>query len=224
MVPSRRNKPVPPVSTSRLAGASTLGAAAAGQAIRKRRTTLSMIGRSAEVRARLADESVLRSAQQLVLVLGSMKGVAMKLGQMLSILDLDLVPPTHRETFQRRLAALRDSAPTVAFEAMREVIEDDLGAPLLTLFAEFETCPIAAASIGQVYRARLHDGRAVAVKAQYPGVAAAVRADLKNLVMFRKVLNQALPWLTPAVLDEFRVTNANVSRATCTAFRPASLP
>ncbi|NUS42622.1 MAG: AarF/ABC1/UbiB kinase family protein [Mycobacteriaceae bacterium] len=163
-----------------------------------------MVGRSAQVRARMADESVLRSAEQLVLVLGAMKGVAMKLGQMLSMLDLDLVPPAHRETFQRRLAVLRDSAPTVAFDDMRKVVEDDLGAPLDSLFAHFDPEPIAAASIGQVYRATLDDGRVVAVKVQYPGIDAAVRADLKNLVLFRRVLQQALPWLTPAVLDEFR--------------------
>lgn len=209
MAPNRQNKPAKPIPTSRLARASTLGAAAAGQAIAKRRATLSMIGRSAQVRARLADESVMRSAEQLVLVLGSMKGVAMKLGQMLSILDLDLVPPAHRETFQRRLALLRDSAPTVAFEAMREVVETDLGASLEAVFAEFDPTPVAAASIGQVYRARLRDGRDVAVKVQYPGVDAAVRADLKNLVMFRKVLAKVLPWMTPAVLDEFRANIAS---------------
>lgn len=192
------------VSTSRLARGSKLGAAAAGQAIRKRRTRLSMIGRSAEVRAELADESIVRSAEQLVLVLGAMKGVAMKLGQMLSILDLDLVPPQHRETFQHRLAVLRDSAPTLPFSDMRAVIEQDLGAPLADLFADFDPEPIAAASIGQVYRARLQDGTAVAVKVQYPGIDTAVRADLKNLVLFRKILQQALPWMTPAVLDEFR--------------------
>lgn len=193
-----------PVSTSRLARASALGAVAAGEALRKQRTKLSMIGRSKAVKARLADESVMRSAQQLVLVLGAMKGLAMKLGQMLSILDLDLVPPAHRETFQRRLAALRDSAPVVSFDAMREVIESDLGKPLTELFAEFDPEPIGAASIGQVYRARLHTGEDVAVKVQYPGIDIAVRADLKNLGMFRKVLEQALPWVSSAVLNELR--------------------
>jgi predicted unusual protein kinase regulating ubiquinone biosynthesis (AarF/ABC1/UbiB family) len=198
-----------PVSTSRLSRGSKLGAAAAGQAIRRQRTRLSMIGRSAEVRARLADESVMRSAEQLVTVLGAMKGVAMKLGQMLSVLDLDLVPPQHREAFQRKLAVLRDNAPTVDFAAMRQVIEQDLGAPLERLFDEFDTEPVAAASIGQVYRATLTDGTHVAVKVQYPGIDIAVRADLKNLTMLRKVLQQAMPWVTPAVLEEFRTNLEN---------------
>jgi predicted unusual protein kinase regulating ubiquinone biosynthesis (AarF/ABC1/UbiB family) len=193
------------VSTSRLGRASSLGALAAGEAVRKQRTKLAMMGRSAEVRARLADESVLRSAEQVVLVLGALKGVAMKLGQMLSVLDLELVPPRHREVFQRRLAALRENAPAVSFDDMRAVVETDLDRPLHEVFAEFDRDPIGAASIGQVYRARLHDGADVAVKVQYPGIAAAVRADLKNLNMFRTVLRQAMPWLTPGVIEEFRV-------------------
>ncbi|MET9490350.1 AarF/ABC1/UbiB kinase family protein [Nocardia sp. NPDC006630] len=194
-----------PVSTSRLARGSKLGAVVAVQAVRKRRTKLSMIGRSAEVRARMADESVLRLAEQLVGVFGEMKGLAMKLGQLLSLLDLELVPPRQREEFQRRLAVLFDHAPSVEFDAMREVIEEDLGAPLRQLFAEFDPEPIAAASIGQVYRATLFDGTEVAVKVQYPGIDLAVRADLRNLGLLRVMLQQvALPGFTLAVLDELR--------------------
>ncbi|WP_327141511.1 ABC1 kinase family protein [Nocardia sp. NBC_01327] len=194
-----------PVSTSRLARGSKLGAVVAAQAVRKRRTKLSMIGRSAEVRARMADESVLRLAEQLVGVFGEMKGLAMKLGQLLSLLDLELVPPRQREEFQRRLAVLFDHAPSVDFDAMREVIEEDLGAPLKQVFAEFDPEPIAAASIGQVYRATLFDGTEVAVKVQYPGIDLAVRADLRNLGLLRVMLQQvALPGFTLAVLDELR--------------------
>uniref|UniRef100_UPI0005954C0A ABC1 kinase family protein n=1 Tax=Nocardia paucivorans TaxID=114259 RepID=UPI0005954C0A len=193
------------VPTSRLARGTKLGAVAAGSLLRKQRARLSMRGRSEAVKAQLAEESTLRSTEQLVMVLGTMKGVAMKLGQMMSVLDMDLVPPQHRERFQKRLAVLRNAAPSVSFEAMREVIEEDYGRPLDTVFAEFDAEPIAAASIGQVYAARLSDGRRVAVKVQYPGIDAAVRADLKNLTMFRRVLQSALPWVTPAVLDELRL-------------------
>lgn len=191
--------------TSRLARGTTLGVAVAGNVLRAQQARRSMRGRSDAVRARMSEESMLRSTEQMVMVLGTMKGVAMKLGQMLSVLDLDLVPPEHRERFQQRLAVLRDSAPTVTFDTMRAVIENDFGRPLAEMFAEFEPEPIAAASIGQVYRARLHDGRRVAVKVQYPGIDAAVRADLKNLTMFRRVLHTAMPWVTPAVLDELRL-------------------
>lgn len=193
------------VPTSRLARGTKLGAVAAGSVVRTQRARLSMRGRSEAVRARMAEESILRSTEQLVMVLGTMKGVAMKLGQMMSVLDLDLVPPDHRERFQKRLAVLRNAAPSVSFEAMRAVIEEDYGRPLDTVFAEFEPEAIAAASIGQVYLARLHDGRQVAVKVQYPGIDSAVRADLKNLAMFRRVLQSAMPWVTPAVLDELRL-------------------
>lgn len=61
------------------------------------------------------------------------------------------------------------------------------------MFAEFDDVPIAAASIGQVYRARLHDGRPVAVKVQYPGIDVAIRADMKNLAMFLKFWRSTLP-------------------------------
>lgn len=194
------------VPTSRLVRGSKLGQVAAGRVIRNAGTRVSMIGRSEEVRARIAENSVLAAADQLVTVLGSMKGVAMKLGQMLSILDLDLVPEAHREEFQRKLAALRDQAPTASFETMRRVIETDYGRPISEVFAEFGPEPVAAASIGQVYRARLHDGRDVAVKVQYPGIDAAIRADMKNLTMFLKVWKSTVPTLsTPALLNELRL-------------------
>jgi predicted unusual protein kinase regulating ubiquinone biosynthesis (AarF/ABC1/UbiB family) len=193
------------VPTSRLTRGTKLGVAVSGNVLRAQKTRRSMRGRSAGVRRRLAEESTIRATEQMVMVMGTMKGVAMKLGQILSVLDLDLVPPAHRERFQHRLAVLRDSAPQVSFEIMREVVEQDFGRPLDELFAEFEPEPIAAASIGQVYRARLHDGRRVAVKVQYPGIDAAVRADLKNLAMFRRILATAMPWVTPAVLDELRL-------------------
>ncbi|WP_433601098.1 ABC1 kinase family protein [Nocardia sp. CA-135953] len=192
------------VPTSRLARGTKLGAVVASSVIRTQRTRLSMRGRSAAVRSKMAEESMIRTTEQVVTVLGTMKGVAMKLGQMMSVLDLDLVPESHRERFQKRLAVLRNAAPTVSFESMRQVIEEDYGQPLDAVFAEFQPEPIAAASIGQVYLGRLHDGARVAVKVQYPGIDAAVRADLENLAMFRRVLQSAMPWVTPAVLDELR--------------------
>src|SRR3989440_8422816 len=135
-----------------------------------------------------------------------MKGAAMKLGQVLSFLDVGLVPEEYRDEFQRKLAALRDAAPNVAFKDMRKVIEEELGESLKEEFAEFDEEPVAAASIGQVYRARLHDGREVAVKVQYPGVAAAVRSDLKNLGLLLRLVRRALPGIdTDSIATEIRV-------------------
>ena len=80
----------------------------------------------------------LETAKQIVAALGTMKGAAMKLGQVMSFLDVGLVPEEHREEFQRELAKLRDAAPTVSFKQMRKVIEDDLEEPIDEVFATFE--------------------------------------------------------------------------------------
>ena len=83
----------------------------------------------------------------------------MKVGQVASFIDTGAFPPEFQERVQAKLAELRDAAPRVSFERMRKVVEDDMGEPLDEAFAEFEPEAVAAASIGQVYRARLHDGR-----------------------------------------------------------------
>src|SRR6202030_2674010 len=99
----------------------------------------------------------------------------------------------------------RDAAPTVSFRQMRAVVEDDLEDPIDDVFASFDPEPIAAASIGQVYRATLHDGREVAVKVQYPGVAAAVRADMQNLEMIMRLFKRMTPGLdVKAIAEEIR--------------------
>jgi predicted unusual protein kinase regulating ubiquinone biosynthesis (AarF/ABC1/UbiB family) len=134
-------------------------------------------------------------ADQLVKQLGQMKGAAMKIGQVLSTIDFDLVPEDEREAFKERLAALRDQAPTVPFPQMERVLHQELGGPLDDTFAEFDRTPIAAASIGQVYRGRTHDGDDVAVKVQYPGVAEAVETDLRNMNMLFPLVRRLAPGL-----------------------------
>lgn len=186
----------------RLARGGRLGRLAAGQAVRGAGTRLAMLGRPEQARRIMAQRSALQTAQQVVTVLGGMKGAAMKLGQMLSVLDVDLVPESHRELFRTELAELRDRAPAVPFTQMRTVVETELG-PISRTFADFDETAIAAASIGQVYRARLRDGRAVAVKVKYPGVDEAVAADMRNLAWFAKLWKAALPTIADtAVLDE----------------------
>ncbi|WP_052314524.1 ABC1 kinase family protein [Nocardia thailandica] len=185
-----------------MARGARLGRLAAGQAARGLGTRVAMVGRTEQARARLATRASMQTAQQIVTVLGGMKGAAMKLGQMASVLDLDLIPEDSREMFRVKLAELCDSAPEVTFAQMRAVIEADLG-PLARAFADFDERPVAAASIGQVYRARLHDGRMVAVKVKYPGVDRAVHADLRNLRFFRNLLGAFLPSAGDVdVLDE----------------------
>ncbi|MGV9411058.1 ABC1 kinase family protein [Nocardia sp. NPDC003693] len=189
------------VPKGRLVRGGQLGRLAAGQAARGVGTRLAMIGQPEQARRILAERSALQTAQQLVTVLGGMKGAAMKLGQMLSVLDVDLIPEEHRDMFRDKLAELRSRAPAVSFEAMRTVLEGDVG-PLARVFADFQETPVAAASIGQVYRATLRDGRAVAVKVKYPGVDEAVHADLRNLEFFSRMWRSALPSAADAgVLD-----------------------
>ncbi len=111
------------------------------------------------MRARGNDERAsrqqLKSAESLVKVLGGMRGAAMKVGQTLSAVDLGLVPEEIRPQFQEILAALQQDAKPMSFKAISKVVEDDLGERLSNLFAEFDEEPLAAASIGQVHRARL---------------------------------------------------------------------
>ncbi|HEY1509024.1 MAG TPA: AarF/ABC1/UbiB kinase family protein [Solirubrobacteraceae bacterium] len=156
--------------------------------------------RGKEKRDAALERRQIEAAEQIVAALGTMKGAAMKVGQVMSFLDVGLVPEEYREEFQRKLAALRDAAPTVTFKEMRTVIEAELDDPLDEVFESFDEEPIAAASIGQVYRARLPDGREVAVKVQYPGVAAAVRADMQNLGLILRLAKRIAPGMDPQAI------------------------
>jgi predicted unusual protein kinase regulating ubiquinone biosynthesis (AarF/ABC1/UbiB family) len=142
----------------------------------------------------------LELAEQLVNLLGTMRGAAMKIGQSLSIVDFGLVPESHREEFQRKLAALQDRAPNVPWKKMAKQIEHGIGDRLDSVFAEFDREPVGAASIGQVYKARLKDGTPVAVKVQYPGIAGAVRSDIKNLRLFARPAQAVIPGIDLAAI------------------------
>jgi predicted unusual protein kinase regulating ubiquinone biosynthesis (AarF/ABC1/UbiB family) len=182
-----------------------IGGLAAGQAIRQAGTRAANVARSKQRGDAALERRQIEAAEQIVAALGTMKGAAMKLGQVMSFLDVGLVPEQHREEFQRELGKLRDAAPTVSFKQMRKVIEDDLEEPIDELFASFDQEPIAAASIGQVYKARMESGRDVAVKVQYPGVAGAVRADMKNLGMILRLMKRVAPGLDAKEIgDEIR--------------------
>jgi predicted unusual protein kinase regulating ubiquinone biosynthesis (AarF/ABC1/UbiB family) len=143
-------------------------------------------------------------AANLADVLGDMKGAAMKLGQLLSFVDLDL-PPDVRNVYHDALAQLRDAAPSFDRDAIVEVITEEYGEAPEAVFASFDPDPLAAASIGQVHAAKLHDGRDVVVKVQYPGVAEAVRADLSNAESFAPLARFMAPnqEIEP-LLDELR--------------------
>ena len=177
-----------------------IGGLAAGQAIRQAGTRAANVARTKERGDAALERRQIEAAEQIVAALGTMKGAAMKLGQVMSFLDVGLVPEEYRDEFQRKLAALRDAAPTVTFKEMRKVIEAELDDPIDEVFESFNEEPIAAASIGQVYRARLQDGRDVAVKVQYPGVAAAVRADMQNLGLILRLAKRIAPGMDPQAI------------------------
>jgi predicted unusual protein kinase regulating ubiquinone biosynthesis (AarF/ABC1/UbiB family) len=193
------------IPTSRVGRTAKIGGLAAGQAIRQAGTHAANVTRTKEGRNAALERRHIEAAEQIVEALGKMKGAAMKVGQVMSFLDVGLVPEEYREEFQRKLAALRDAAPTVTLKDMRKVIEEELDEPLEDIFEEFDEEPIAAASIGQVYRAKLPDGRRVAVKVQYPGVAAAVRADMQNLGLILRLAKRIAPGMDPkAIGSEIR--------------------
>jgi len=193
------------IPTSRVSRTAKISGLAAGQAIRQAGTRAANVTRTRQGREVALERRHIEAAEQIVTALGTMKGAAMKVGQVMSFLDAGLVPEEYREEFQRKLGALRDAAPTVTFKDMRKVIEEELGDRIANVFEEFDEEPIAAASIGQVYRAALPDGRRVAVKVQYPGVAAAVRSDMQNLGLILRLAKRIAPGMDPkAVGDEIR--------------------
>ncbi len=200
---ARENEKIP---TSRVRRTATVATLAASEAVKQFGTRAANVTRGEEASEAAMGRRQLETAKQIVATLGTMKGAAMKLGQVMSFLDMGIVPEEHREEFQLELAKLRDAAPTVSFRQMKRVIEDDLEEPISQVFASFDEEPIAAASIGQVYRATLKDdGREVAVKVQYPGVAGAVRADMQNLDMIMRLLKRMTPGMdVKAITEEIR--------------------
>ena len=190
------------LNRSRLGRAGRLGGVAAWAAALQLGTRAANTMRSDEEAQEALGRQALEMADRLVRVLGGMKGAAMKVGQTLSVLDPGMVPGPYRDEFQAKLAQLQTMAPTVSFKDMRKVIERDLGEPLTSAFRDFDEEPVAAASIGQVYRATLHDGRPVAVKVQYPGIRDVVRADLKNLGMLLRLAARFAPGLDTKEIAE----------------------
>jgi predicted unusual protein kinase regulating ubiquinone biosynthesis (AarF/ABC1/UbiB family) len=124
------------------------------------------------------DESILGAgaAEKLVATLGDLKGLAMKIGQQVSM-DPDLLTPEVRAV----VARLQNQAPPMPWSQVQEVLTEQLGKAPLEAFATFDEKPLASASLGQVHRATTKDGHEVAVKVQYPDIAHALKADLDNL-------------------------------------------
>ncbi len=141
-----------------------------------------------EQRQLLRTDLALQTAEDVAGTLWAMKGVLMKIGQMASYVDDGLSPAV-----RRTLSRLQDSVPPMSGELAARVVEEELGVPPGRAFARWDPQPIAAASIGQVHRAVTRDGRAVAVKVQYPGIAETIAADLGNVALLRRMLKITAP-------------------------------
>jgi predicted unusual protein kinase regulating ubiquinone biosynthesis (AarF/ABC1/UbiB family) len=206
-----RSKPPEPdeqerkIPQTRIGRSAKLGTAIGGQATRYAGTAAANVVRSEERSQEKLESRHIETALKMASVLGEMKGAAMKIGQMASFIDVDFLPPEYREIYQDELSKLRTHAPAMPWEKVRTVLEEEYDERPESVFASIEEEAFAAASIGQVHRATLHDGSKVAVKIQYPGIADALESDVANagiLVRLARVLAPGLD--AKAVASELR--------------------
>ena len=179
--------------SSRLGRTARVGGLVTGQGLRWAGMRTANRLRTPERAEAAQNERTAALVNELVDQLGQMRGAAMKLGQMLSLIEFEGLPAEEREALQARLASLRDDVPPVPFSQLERLISRELGRPLDQVFSEFDEHALAAASIGQVHRAVTVAGDDVAVKVQYPGVAEAVETDLRNAMLLVPLVHRLAP-------------------------------
>jgi predicted unusual protein kinase regulating ubiquinone biosynthesis (AarF/ABC1/UbiB family) len=194
------------IPKGRVRRSAKLGSAVGMQATRYAGTKAAGIARSEEGAQQKLEARHLETALKIASTLGEMKGAAMKLGQLASFIDTEFLPPEYAEIYQEQFAKLRTAAPAMPWEKVEKVLAEEYEPERIDeLFAEIEPEAFAAASIGQVHRATVHDGRTVAVKIQYPGVAEALEADLANMGTIIRLAKALAPGLDPrAIAAELR--------------------
>jgi len=133
-----------------------------------------------------------KTAEQIFKVLGELKGGAMKFGQALSVFEAAL-PEEIAKPYRETLVKLQEAAPPLPARVVHKVLAKELGEHWRDNFAEFNDTPAASASIGQVHKGIWKDGRAVAVKIQYPGAKEALISDLNQIQRFAKIFQLLLP-------------------------------
>src|SRR5947209_6280740 len=179
--------------TGRVSRTARVGGLVTGQGVRWAGMRAANRVRTPERAAVAENERITATVNELVEQLGRMRGAAMKVGQMLSMIDFEGLDDEQKDSLQRTLATLRDDVPPVPFKQLEKLIKTELGAPITTVFKDFDETAFAAASIGQVHRARTQDGDEVVVKLQYPGVAEAVETDLRNAMLLVPLLRRLAP-------------------------------
>ena len=198
----RRGQPGQRPVAGRAARTARLGRVAAGGAARWAGDRLDSRGSDDERQRRRGDRMV-ATVDSLVDQLSAMRGAAMKVGQVLSTVEFPGLDPDQAAYLKGRLASLRDDVPPVDWDEMRRLLRGEWGAEPERVLAAIDTEPAAAASIGQVYRGQARDGREVAVKVQYPGIADAVESDMRNIRVLSPLLRRMMPGLdVKAVIDE----------------------
>jgi predicted unusual protein kinase regulating ubiquinone biosynthesis (AarF/ABC1/UbiB family) len=194
------------IPKGRIRRSAKLGSIIGTQGARYAGTKAANVARSEENGKQALEARHLETAMKMVGALGQMKGAAMKLGQFASFIDTEFIPEEYREIYQEQLGKLRNEAPAMPWEQVVKVLEEEYdGEPLSEYFAEIDHEAFAAASIGQVHRAELLDGRLVAVKIQYPGIAEAMEADLRNAGTIVRLAKAIAPGLdAKAIAEEIR--------------------
>jgi len=181
--------------TGRLARTARVGGLVTGQGLRWAGMRTANRVRTPERAAAAQSERTAALVNQLVDQLGQMRGAAMKVGQMISMVEFTDMAEDEQDELQRKLAALRDDVPPVPFAALETLMRKEFGGPLERVFSDFDERAFAAASIGQVHRATTIDGDDVVVKIQYPGVAEAVETDLRNATLLLPLVKRLAPGL-----------------------------
>src|SRR6201992_3095782 len=169
------------IPKGRIRRSAKLGSIIGTQGARYAGTKAANVARSEEAGQEKLEQRHMETAMKMVGALGQMKGAAMKIVQFASFIDTEFIPEEYREIYQEQLGKLRNEAPAMPWDQVVKVLEEEYdGEPLSEYFAEIDHEAFAAASIGQVHKAELLDGRRVAVKIQYPGIAEALGAALRN--------------------------------------------
>ncbi|MFY9469980.1 MAG: AarF/ABC1/UbiB kinase family protein [Solirubrobacterales bacterium] len=193
------------VPKSRFGRVARVGAALGGQGIKLAGTASANVVRGRDGGKAALERRHIDSAEQMVKTLGGLRGAAIKVAQLASIVDMDLLPDEYREIYQRELGKLRTAAPPMSWKKVKTVLDDQWERPIGRYFKDFDQQAVAAASIGQVHRAVLKDGREVAVKIQYPDIADALRADVQNAALFLRLGRMIAPGLdSKAVAKELK--------------------
>ena len=179
---------------SRAARTLRLGRVAAGGAARWASDRVDGRGSEEDQRRRRGDRFV-ATFDSLVDQLATMRGAAMKAGQVLSTVEFPGLDADQAAHVQQRLASLRDDVPAVSWKEMRKVLAREWDDDPERVLDSIDPEPAAAASIGQVYRGRTLDGKEVAVKVQYPGIGEAVESDMRNMRMLAPLMRRLMPGL-----------------------------